>query len=289
MEALLKEIVDTIHDKPTYGIAVKDNSNGNWILNFSTLSDLKNRGLESVGLYLNELSKKYEDITLYLKRPNGGSTKYVEGKRVRLKRENLTNPIAANRTERVAPDESGATASVYQQQQATTPMNNQNFQFPQMNGVAMGFTDLAKMYSAQEQKAILEVALNKAETELAAERGKVEKLKEDLRQKEFDVYKLKNEAQNKASAIEKAAMYSPLLEKGLEALSGLLPKPVPALNGTDQKQYSPSKTRIIDIVKNDQFPEHYAHLFVDLLIMAENDAFCNQLVELANQENQKKK
>ncbi|PSG90879.1 hypothetical protein [Aurantibacter aestuarii] len=260
LEQIIKKVNESKNNK--LGIAIKDNTNDCWACKFTSLSEMKSLGFETVEDYLNHISEKgYPDITVYLKRSNGSSSVYVDNHEVRLKSKLKTNnePTTAL---------------------TTTNTNNNTMQANENNGMLGGMNmQVMDMYSKSVQ--------------FEDAKRKVAKLELEAINKDTEIKRLERENMNLSNQITMNS--KPVISDSVASIfATILPElgdkiiNRKGLNGSQQQHqqqaplehYSEAKTKLLNYIKNDGIDDSYCtivHRVLDKLYS--DEAFLDVLIK----------
>jgi len=269
MDHTLNYIIREVTTKPKSGITVINNFSGEREVDFETFTDIKAQGFDTVEAKLSDIiSNTRNELTLYLKRKSGSSNVYrvdaaKEKFKVILKPLDNTNlEVSQNVVPVPAADSVGAATL---NQQPTTPalimQPNQQLQ----TGL-MGYDpSVLDMYSKSTLAEPLGAKLELRDAE-------VKKQADTINEQRFEIIELKNkvavlEATPKNIISDKAMeIGTPIIGQILEVLSAK--SSAAALNGAAQQpaqeQFSPIKTALLGLIKDERFTDEFSQLFLDI-------------------------
>ncbi len=284
---MIQDIIDKVTDNFNYGIAVKDNTNGRWILNYSTLADLKIQGIASVPDALNNIEAAgYKNITVFLKRKNGTSNDYVCKNKQRVKvvlnsTQNTNMEVSENVVQAVAIN--SVAAPTLPQQPTTQPIMEQPLQVGLMGGLnqaqVQAFNTYSKADKYEETKESLDTALQNAKSW----EEKYNILSDKFKDQNYDIRDLKREFSTLKETHEKdleKAKKPIVSDKGVEVaerfvpmvlglFERLAPAPVAGLAAPAEQPpkptYSEIKTKLLDTITAVDFTEVHSQLYLNII------------------------
>jgi hypothetical protein len=281
-QQLLQDIYTDVISNSNFGIAVKNNNTGSWIMPFTTYAQMQQQGYNSIDAWFSAIEQKgNKDITVYLKRKSGNSSVYVKNKSVHLIVPNTTGGDSSTNAQVAFSGNSGNAPVLVKTQQKSHAMSvdDTNGLLGGMNMQVMDMYSRADKYNETKQNLQSETQTTK---QITADNNKLQR---EALQKDFTISRLEDkiEALKETHAREISDAIKPTFsDKSVETANSFLPMIFGAveqftasrgLNAPAQQQqqlpkeelFSEEKTEFLNLIKTEDIPDSYCVLLKSVL------------------------